>query len=157
MSKKIKFLLDVRFIIPLILIVVLVIIFYPDTKARFYLDNKYYNDVEGAEGNFIEVNTLPKGTYLVYVYANVCIFPSPCDEVFKEVMDKYGIDMLEISYDDLKKTKYHDKVLYAPSVMIIYKGTLKAYLDAESDEDLEKYQDASKFEEWLEQYVILEK
>ena len=151
MNKKIKSLLDVRVIIPLIIIVILVIIFYPDTKKHFYLDDKYYNT-----GDFIEVSTLPRGTYLVYVYANVCIFPTPCDKVFKEVMDKYDIDMLEISYDNFKKTKYHNKVLYAPSVMIIYKGNLKAYLDAESDDDLEKYQDASKFEEWLMQYIWLE-
>ena len=141
------------YIIPLIVIAMLLFLFYPkNSDGKFYLDKKYYN-----KGEFIETNILPRGSYVAYVYANVCIFSVPCDSIFKEVMNKYNIDMLEISYDDMKKTKYHEKVLYAPSVLIIKNGNLIAYLDAESNDDLEIYQNPDKFEEWLNMYIYLEK
>ncbi len=148
MNKKILYIIPI-----VILIVAIIFLIYPkEEKGKFYLDDKYYNN-----GEFIEVNKLPRGTYIAYVYANVCIFPTPCDKIFKEVMEKYKIDMLEISFDDIRDTKYHKEVIYAPSALIIRNGKLIAYLDAESDIDLEKYQDASKFEEWLSNYIYLEK
>ena len=141
------------YIIPIIIVIMLLFIFYPKkNNGKFYLDKEYYND-----GEFILTSYLPRGTYIAYVYANVCIFSVPCDSIFKEVMNKYNIDMLEISYDDMKKTKYHENVLYAPSVLIIKNGNLIAYLDAESDDDLEIYQNSDKFEEWLNNYIYLEK
>ena len=48
---------------------------------------------------------------------------------------------------------YYDKVLYAPSLIIIKKGEIIDYLDANSDEDLDKYQDVKKLELWLDNYI----
>ena len=57
----------------------------------------------------------------------------------------------------MKNTKFYENVKYAPSVIIIKDGEIVSYLDANSDKDLEKYQDANKFIKWLKEYIYLEK
>lgn len=58
---------------------------------------------------------------------------------------------------NLKKLTFIKSVKYAPSVIIIENGNIISYLDANSDIDLEKYQDVNKFEEWLNNYVNFSK
>ena len=55
---------------------------------------------------------------------------------------------------NLKKTYLYKKVKYAPSVIIVKKQKIIAYLDAEKDEDMDKYQDEKEFEKWLKKYII---
>ena len=61
------------------------------------------------------------------------------------------------SFDDFKKTTFHKKIKYAPSVLVVNKGKIIAYLDANSDDDLEKYQDVNKFEDWISKYIYFSK
>ena len=124
-------------------------------KEVFYLSEKYYNN-----GDYISISSeeiSDNESYLLYTYNNFCSLPVQCENIFKEVMEKYKIDALLISFDDFKKTKFYNKVKYAPSVIIVKNGEIVAYLDANSDKDLEKYQNTDKFEEWLKKYVYLEK
>jgi len=121
---------------------------------KFYLNNKYYN-----EGNFITINNidnLKKDTYILYTYNNYCTFKKPCEEVFKEYMEKYKIDFYKMPFDQFKKTTLYTKVRYAPSIIIIKEGKIIKYLDANSNKDLEKYQDTKKFEEWINKYIYTE-
>lgn len=124
-------------------------------EKEFYLTDKYYN-----KGEFIEI--LPNDirsdeSYLLYTYNNFCVLPVHCENIFKEVMEKYKIDLLSMPFDDFKNTAFHKEVKYAPSVLIIKNGEIVSYLDANSDKDLEKYQNITKFEEWLKEYIYLEK
>ena len=68
-------------------------------------------------------------------------------------MSKYKIDFLSISFKEFKNTKYYKKIKYAPSIIIIKEGNIVAYLDPNSDDDLGKYQDTNKLEEWIKEYV----
>lgn len=129
------------------------LIFNKNDSKLFYLDSKYYNN-----GEFIQVdslNNLKNDTYLLYTYGDFCIFNTPCEDIFKSVMDEYKIDIVKMHYDNFKNTKYHNKVRYAPSVLIIKNGKLIAYLDTEKDEDLNRYQDSLEFKNWLNKYIYL--
>ena len=55
----------------------------------------------------------------------------------------------------MKKTFISDTVKFAPSVVIINNGKIITYLDAESDADYEIYQDETKFDNWLNNYIYL--
>ena len=124
-------------------------------KEIFYLDDKYYNN-----GDYISVTSEKidnNGSYLLYTYNNFCALPVHCENIFKEIMEKYKIDVLSIPFDNFKNTDYYNKIKYAPSIIIIKNGEIISYLDANSDKDLEKYQNADKFEEWLKKYIYLEK
>ena len=122
---------------------------------KFHLNDKYY-----GSSKFIDVNSedIPlKENFVLYTYNNYCNFSIPCDTIFKTFMEKYNIAFVSIPFAKFKNTNYYKTVKYAPSIIIIKKGKIIAYLDAESDEDLIKYQDTSAFEEWIEKYIYLEK
>ena len=124
-------------------------------NKKFYLTEKYYNN-----GDFIDVTSaeIPYNeSYILYTYNNFCVLPVHCETIFKKVMENNKLDMLSIPFDDFKKTSLYKEVKYAPSIIIIKDGEVVSYLDANSDSDLEKYQDITKFEEWLKEYIYLEK
>lgn len=121
---------------------------------RFHLNNKYYN-----EGKFItikNIDELKNDTYVLYTYNNYCTFKKPCEEVFKEYMEKYKIDFYSMPIDYFKKTSLYKEVRYAPSIILVKDGKVVTYLDANKDKDLDKYQDSKKFEEWINNYIYTE-
>lgn len=132
---------------------------YQYSGAIFYLDNEYYN-----QGNFIDISAndldkmlKDKKTFLLYSYNNYCSLPIPCENIFEEIMKKYKFDVLQITFEDFKKTTLYDSVKLAPTLIIIKNGTIVDYLKADKDEDLSKYQEKTNFENWLKEYIILKK
>lgn len=136
----------------LLIIPIIIIIIMPN---KIYLTDKYYN-----EGKFIKKNslsTIKNDNYILYTYNPFCSFPKPCEKVFKSFMIKYKIDIISMPFSSFKKTDLYKKVKYAPSVIIIKKGKAVAYLDASSDNDIDKYQDEQAFTAWIKNYIYLEK
>lgn len=138
-----------------LLLIVIFLLVGCTNNSKFYLTDKYYNN-----GDYIKVTPdeiKDNESLILYTYNNFCALPVHCENIFKEVMEKNKIDVLSIPFDDFKNTKYHSEVKYAPSVIIIKNGDIISYLDANSDKDLEKYQNTTKFEEWLSKYIYIEK
>ena len=92
-------------------------------------------------------------SFIVFAYNNYCLLETPCDEIFKKIMDKYNISFLYLPYEEMKKTFIYDDVKLAPSVILIKEGKIVTYLNTESNDDLPKYQDADEFEKWLTSYI----
>ena len=122
---------------------------------KFTLDKKYYNTGEFIKVKSDDLSKLDNENYILYTYNNYCAFSIPCEDVFKEFMNKYKIDFLSISFDEFKNTGFYKKVKYAPSIIIVKEGKIVAYLDPNSDDDFDKYQYATKLEEWIKEYVEL--
>ena len=123
-------------------------------KEPVYLTDKYYNN-----GDYISVSSSELSnneTYILYTYNNFCNLPIHCENIFKEVMEDYKIDVLSMPFDEFKNTIYHKKVKYAPSILIISNGEIISYLDANSDKDYDKYQNTTEFANWLKEYIYLE-
>lgn len=121
---------------------------------KFSIDSKYYN----SEGKYItvtseELNNKKNESYVVFTYNNFCNLSIPCETIFESFMQKSKIDFLSIPFEDFKKTYLYDTVKYGPSVIVVKDGKVIAYLDANEDKDIEKYQDVDKFEEWISQYI----
>ena len=72
-------------------------------------------------------------------------------------MKNYHIHILSIPFADFKKSNLYKTVKYAPSILIIENNKVLAYLDADKDEDIEKYQEVEALKEWLEDYIYLTK
>jgi len=148
-------------IIAFILIIIIggtIVYFCLNQKSKFYLTEKYYTE----EGKFIEVTkeeleAIKEENYILYTYNNFCRFPIPCDSIFEEFMETYHISFLSLPFTEFKSTSFYPTVKYAPSIIIIKNKKVIAYLDADSDEDMDKYQDVEKLKEWLEEYVYLSK
>ncbi len=138
----------------LLLIAIFLLVGCSNNKA-FYLTDKYYN-----KGDFIEVNEEDINydeSFVLYTHNSYCALPIHCETIFKGVMEKYKIDFLSMTFEDFKETDFYKKVKYAPSIIIVKNGEIITYLDANSNDDLEKYQDVIKFEEWIQKYIFLEK
>lgn len=138
-------------------ILIILSVLYVTNNHKVYLTEKYYK-----KGNYIEVNSekiesLKKETYILYTYNSYCNLKIPCETIFKKTMEKYKIDFLSTPFAEFKKTSFYKKVNYAPSVLIVSKGKIISYLDANKDSDLEKYQDEKAFEKWLQKYIKLSK
>ena len=147
-------------IIPIILIIIstLSIIFLynrnkTNNPTKFYLNKEYYN-----KNNFIqtkEISNLKKKSYILFTYNNYCTLPIPCETIFEEFTKKNNIAIVSIPFENFRKTYLYKEVKYAPSIIVINKGKIVTYLDANSDNDLPKYQNVSEFENWISKYVYL--
>lgn len=128
-----------------------------DGKERIYLSDNYYN-----KGEFIEIKSndlLDKANdiYVLFTYNSYCSLPVPCEDIFKSFAKKYKIDFISIPFEEFKNTKFYETVEYAPSIIIIKNNEIVDYLDANSDKDLNKYQDQKEFESWLDNYIYFTK
>lgn len=128
-----------------------------EEDSKLYLDSKFYDKSEYIKINAEEFDKLEDKVYVVYTYESFCKLRIPCEQIFKEVMDKYNLTFYSLFVQEAQKTYIADTVRYAPSVIIIKNNKIVAYLDANSDEDLDKYQDSEQFEKWLGEYIHLEK
>ena len=153
-------------IIPIILLLIILCIvgvFYfikpKENIQKIYLTEKYYVE---DKGEFIKIEKtqleeLVNETYILYTYNDYCKFPIPCDSIFEELMETYHINFLSIPFVDFRETSFYPEVKYAPSIIIVQEGKTIDYLDANSDDDIEKYQNVKELKKWLEQYIYLSK
>lgn len=127
-----------------------------NNNSKFYLDNKYYKD-----GKYIKIDESDikknKGSYVLFTYNSFCTLAVPCEDVFEDFMKENNIRFLSIPFDEFKDTYLYDTVKYAPSIIVVHNGEVVAYLDANNDDDLSKYQDTLEFKNWLSKYIYLEK
>lgn len=123
-------------------------------KEKIKLSDKYYNEGKYIDIKSNQIETLKNDNYVIFTYNSYCNLEVPCEKIFQKVMEKYKIDFLSIKIDEFKKTFLYKKVKYAPSVIIVKKQNIVAYLDANKDEDMDKYQNEKEFEKWLQKYII---
>lgn len=128
-----------------------------DDGTKIYLDSKFYGKSEFINVKADEFNKINDNAYVVYTYNSFCSLAIPCENIFKEVMDKYKLTFYSMGIWEAQKTYIYDTVKYAPSIIIIKDKKVIAYLDAESDEDFIRYQDSDEFEKWLDKYIYLKK
>ena len=140
-----------------ILIFIATIILTGCSNDTIYLEDNLYNNNEFISIDSTSINNKLDTTYLLYTYNNYCSMKIPCENIFKSVMEEYNISMYSISYKDFKDTYLHDTVKYAPSVIIVDKGEIISYLDPNSDEDYDRYQDTNSFTKWLKKYIQLKR
>lgn len=128
-----------------------------EQNNKVYLDKEFYNSNEFIAITRTEVEELKntKSVYVLYTYNNYCSLPIPCEDIFKNFMEKYNISFYSIPYSEFKETYLNDTVKYAPSIIIVENGEIIDYLDANSDADYDYYQDLNKFTVWMEKYLYL--
>ena len=143
----------------LIIIGGITFVIYKNNNKPFYLDEKYYNQNDFIEVSTKDVNKLieNKSSFVIYVYNNFCNFKIPCESIFKEFIDINKVGILKMKFEDFKSTDLYNKVKLAPTVIIVKDGKIIDYLQSDSDEDTNRYQDIKSFEKWIKKYVILKK
>ena len=124
---------------------------------KIYLSDEFYNKGEFIQVKSNDLDNYKDKNYVLFTYNNFCSLPTPCEEVFSEFMSNNKIDFLSITFEEFKKTDLYNEVKYAPSILVIKNNKVVAYLDADKDSDIEKYQNVDKFKEWISKYIYLSK
>ena len=143
-------------IVIIISIIILTFFRYICKKEKFYLEDNYYN-YDMKKVSYRDINKLEKEkkSFVLFTYNLYCSLKIPCDKFFEEYAKNKNITILTIPFDKFKKTEYYKTVKYALSVIIINKGRIITYLDAEKDKNIKLYQDTNKFGNWIEKYIKL--
>ncbi len=123
------------------------------------LEDKYYNNNTFITSTSTEIDEYleNKESFILYAYNNYCTFSIPCESIFESFMINNNISIVSIPYSEFKNTKLSKKIKYAPTVIIIDKGKVITSLNAESDNDLPKYQDADEFTNWIKEYIVIDR
>lgn len=143
-------------IVIIISIIILTFFGYICKKEKFYLEDNYYN-YDMKKVSYSDINKLEKEkkSFILLTYNPYCSLKIPCDKFFEEYAKNKNITILTIPFDKFKRTEYYKTVKYALSVIIINKGRIITYLDAEKDNDIKLYQDTNKYGNWIEKYIKL--
>lgn len=144
-----------KIILILLFLIIITYSFVYNQKVK--LDDIYYNNGEYINIDSTYLNNQTHNNYVLFVHNSFCTFKTPCDTIFKQYMKKYKIDFLTINIDEYKKTNFYTQVKYAPTVIVVNNNRIVAYLDAEKDKDLDKYQDVNEFEKWINKFIITKK
>jgi len=135
------------------------VIYKKNNNKPFYLNEKYYNQNDFIEVSTKDVNKLieNKSSFVICDYNNFCNFKKPCESIFKEFISTNKVGILKMKFEDFKNTDLYNEVKLAPTVMIIKDGKIIDYLQSDSNEDTNRYQDIKSFEKWIKKYIILKK
>ena len=124
--------------------------------GRVKLDAEYYE--EGAElvklsadeyEGLIEAGK----SFVVFVDQNGCTTADRLRGYIKQYMAEKGILVYQMMFGEVKKATLHEQVKYYPSVAIVSRGRVVAYLKADSDEDADIYNDYEAFRGWMGKYL----
>lgn len=152
-------------IIALILVLIGGVVFMGAVSGWFsgpkvVIDSEYYCEGENCAENFVdltieEFNNLAnvKKSFVIFVDKDGCTTADRMRGFITDVMNKKGIKIFRMDWEDMKETSVHELVKYYPSVVIISKGKVFKFLRADSDEDVGAYENGEDFKKWLEQYI----
>ena len=129
-----------------------------DNYEKFYLDDKYYDEsflkkISSQELIELENN---KDSFAVLVHIpGACNSDVPFAPLVEDFINTYNITLYEINFKDINNTQIDDYVKYSPSLVIYDKGKLIAYMDANSNDDLQYYKSVDGIKNWFSKYVYL--
>ena len=138
-----------------IIVLILVSILLVGCNGKIKLEDKYYKKSEFIDVDHSKVNDLMKSkeSFVVFIYQPMCTMSSEFEELLDEYMDIRKISIYKMSFSDMKKTSLKDTVRFYPSFIIFKDGEVVDFLDADSDEDTNRYKILKAFKEWLESYI----
>lgn len=139
----------------ILILILFIILISGCTSKKISIPNKYRNNNGLTKINNTKLNKLEnkKDTFILFVYNPFCTFKIPCDEIFEKYSKDNNIEILKIPFNEYKKNKYYKKVKYSPTIIIVNNGKIIAYLDAENDKDIDKYQNIKEFTKWINKYI----
>ncbi len=142
----------------LLVLIAMVLMLVGCKPEKFYLDEEHYDSEGIVEIDNKELKKKEKNedNFGIFVFLPGC---SSCAE-FKTVLNEFTEDedmmVYSISILDVKGTQA-EKLEFAPSFIVYKEGKAVDMLDPASNDDMPYFKSVDKFEEWLEEYVYLEK
>lgn len=137
------------------LVIISCLLFSGCGKQKFSLDDKYYGSGQINEISDSEFQNLidNEETFAMFIYQPLCAASDALEKVLNEFVYKNQLTFYKMSFTNMKKTALGEEIKYYPSVVIYHEGQIVDYLDANSEEDEEIYQNIDEFTNWFAGYV----
>ena len=150
-----------RIIIPIVIILILIVViiernFIQKTSDfMFYLEEKYYGDSIFNEIESNDLNNLinDKESFAIFIHQPFCSTSYEFNKILTKFAEENKISFYKMSFDEMKKTVMYENIKYYPSFAIYNDGKLIDFLEADSDEDLNRYKDMEEFKNWFNGYI----
>ncbi|MCR5572502.1 MAG: hypothetical protein K6F57_01870 [Candidatus Saccharibacteria bacterium] len=97
-----------------------------------------------------------KKSFVIMVDKPDCYTTADMRQRMNDFPDNMQFKYYRIMWSQAKESSLHEKVKFVPSVAIVHNGEVVDYLDADSDEDTPKYNEARALQDWIKSYVIFE-
>lgn len=94
-----------------------------------------------------------KKSFVVVIDQGGCVTAERLKEYAKEFGKERGIKIYRMIFSEMKETSLHNNIKYYPSIAVISKGRVQAFLRADSDEDAPEYNDYEEFRQWMERVL----
>ena len=122
---------------------------------KFFLNENYYKKTEFTEIEKEEYEKLikDKESFGMFIYQPLCTTSYNFNKVVTKFMNMYNVSFYKMSFVNMKETNLKDKIKYYPSFAIFKDGELVDYLDANNEEDTNKYKSVDYFATWFTSYV----
>ncbi len=144
-------------------VIVIIIATFTVTKvwlgeAKVTVDTEFLCNETSCETKTIDKSEFEqlaaqKKSFLLFVDQGGCTTADTLREFIAEYAEESVIRFYRMMFSDMKETILHEQIKYDPSIAIIDKGKAKAWLKADSNEDVERYNDYEAFKNWLEKYI----
>ena len=128
-------------------------------SQSFKLDAEYYCSEE-CEEQMVELSAEGytelvenKKSFVVFVDQGGCTTADRVRQYMTDYTKEAGIKVYRMMFEQAKETTMHDYVKYYPSVVMVSKGKVLAFLRADEDEDAEMYNNYDVFKEWMQKYM----
>jgi len=147
--------------VPIVIILILIVViiernFIQKTSDfMFYLEEKYYGD---SVFNEIESNDLSnlindKESFAIFIHQPFCSTSYEFNKILTKFAEENKISFYKMSFNEMKKTVMYENIKYYPSFAIYNNGKLIDFLEADSDEDLNRYKHMEEFKNWFSSYI----
>ncbi|MCQ2571273.1 MAG: hypothetical protein MJ154_03445 [Candidatus Saccharibacteria bacterium] len=126
------------------------------TPSTFRLDDEYYAQSESMDIKKDEYENLisQNKTFVVMIDKPGCVTTKAMRENMVNFPEDTQFKYYRMMWEEVKESSLHEYVKYTPSVAIIYQGKVKAYLQADSDEDAVYFNDGEALKNWIRKYII---
>ncbi|MBP5633736.1 hypothetical protein J6X13_02255 [Candidatus Saccharibacteria bacterium] len=126
------------------------------SRNHFRLDASDYGPSEeiAIDDKDYAVMIYEKRSFVVFVDQAGCVKTGNMSEWLKDFPEEMQFKYYNLRWPFAKKTSLYDYVKYTPSIALINKGEVVAWLKADSDEDEKYYNDPEALKEWLSSYII---
>lgn len=127
-------------------------------ESLFYLDEEYYHNNAVTEIKMNDLKQLQSEakSFAVFIYQPMCAASNDFETVLQAFTKEQQLRIYKLPFSEIKGTSLENDILYYPSFVIYHQGNMKAFLDANSDDDLPYYRSKEGFQQWFTQYVNLQ-
>lgn len=151
----------IKIVIFLIIVIISIIIIVERNLIKktddfmFYLEEKYYGTSVFNEITTNELNELIDNgeSFAIFIHQPFCSTSYEFNKILTKYADENKVSFYKMSFDEMKKSSLYQNIKYYPSFAIYNNGKLIDYLEADSDEDLNRYKDLEEFKQWFNSYI----